>query len=1015
MATYDKLIDLERLQAFKDGCDSEYQQTLVSGTNIKTVNSQSLLGSGNIAISSDVTTWYGTCSTAGSERIKEVSCDGFTLKKGAVLLVYFDTQNTYTGDSSTALNVNSTGSKTITMGQAANSKNLLWAARTHVLFVYDGSKWVYLVSSAGPNVNLVEGAGVYYGFCNTPAYDADKRSGGPQWSERVNGLVVVSMSNGNTVTDRKLTLSVNSMGSKDIYANGAATSSTNTLLWNAGDVLFFMWSISRWDYLGGSTAYGYTLPTASTSTLGGVKVDGSTITIDGNGVISGSSNVSPYTGNPAMDGTASAGSSDDYARGDHIHPTDTSRQAALISGTNIKTVNSTSLLGSGNVAVQPTLVSGTNIKTVNNESLLGSGNVSISFDETSTEIPLDTTSMSTESASYFEGWNDDGADNVSLGLNALYDLAQTKASSSHTHSGSDITSGTVGFSYLPTGSGSNQVAIGNHSHSGYQATLVSGTNIKTVGSQSLLGSGNLTVSDIGAAPTSHTHQYAGSPAAGGNANKANAILYGAVDSTSTSTAFTATVAGLTQLVDGTTIMLRNGVVTSASGFTLEVNDLGALPVYNNMATGNSITPTAPARDTTIFNINYTMLFTYVASDIVEGGCWICWRGYDGNTNTIGYQLRTNSSTLKASDTGYKYRLWFTSADRTKWVPANTSTSTSATAAKTMNTRPIDPFGPIVYNSTNGTVTADADVPKATIWTVYTLDARYSYMKSGFSLTYPAPVFVKCTPQSNGSAVMSELVQAFPNSNDGKIYIFLGIAYSASSMELRPEHPVYYHDGTAVRLWTGAAASSVSPATATPSMDGTAAVGSSAKYAREDHVHPTDTSRVAASATSGTQTTTVDNFGSVVRLTSTNGNKYADIQIGRSGQASASMYANQGTAEATVAVTPTSAEMTVDTSVISVTNTGVSLTGDQFSMVSADTMEMTAVSDLSITSVESTVTISAVDTIDLLSDTGISASSLGDVTISSSSAIILDGNNYTISNPSAFLAALGLTSTSGVSF
>ena len=35
---------------------------------------------------------------------------------------------------------------------------------------------------------------------------------------------------------------------------------------------------------------------------------------------------------------------------------------------------------------------------------------------------------------------------------------------------------------------------------------------------------------------------------------------------------------------------------------------------------------------------------------------------------------------------------------------------------------------------------------------------------------------------------------------------------------------------------------VDPATATPLMDGTAAVGSSTKYAREDHVHPADTSK-----------------------------------------------------------------------------------------------------------------------------------------------------------------------------
>jgi hypothetical protein len=50
-----------------------------------------------------------------------------------------------------------------------------------------------------------------------------------------------------------------------------------------------------------------------------------------------------------------------------------SKQDALVSGTNIKTVNSTTLLGSGDLAVQATLVSGTNIKTVGGATLLGSG------------------------------------------------------------------------------------------------------------------------------------------------------------------------------------------------------------------------------------------------------------------------------------------------------------------------------------------------------------------------------------------------------------------------------------------------------------------------------------------------------------------------------------------------------------------------------------------------------------------------------------------------------------------
>lgn len=53
------------------------------------------------------------------------------------------------------------------------------------------------------------------------------------------------------------------------------------------------------------------------------------------------------------------------------------KQNTLVSGTSIKTINSTSLLGSGDVAVQPTLVSGTNIKTIEGQSLLGSGNIDL--------------------------------------------------------------------------------------------------------------------------------------------------------------------------------------------------------------------------------------------------------------------------------------------------------------------------------------------------------------------------------------------------------------------------------------------------------------------------------------------------------------------------------------------------------------------------------------------------------------------------------------------------------------
>lgn len=289
--------------------------------------------------------------------------------------------------------------------------------------------------------------------------------------------------------------------------------------------------------------------------------------------------------------------------------------------------------------------------------------------------------------------------------------------------------------------------------------------------------------------------YASSPGIGGNAVRANAILFGTVDATSTATAFTATVPGLTELYDGVAMMLRNGVVTSATGFTINVNGLGAKPVYTNLA--------AATADTTIFNINYTMMFVY-DSTRVSNGCWICYRGYDSNTNTIGYQIRTNSGTLPASDKGYRYRLWFTSADGHSLVPANTSTSTNATSVRTPNTRPIDPFGPIIYYSTNATTNAGANLGATTQWRQYVLTLGYSFNETGAALvlSYPAPVYLRCSPNTDGSAVMEGCVQALPTGADGKIYIYLGRAYSETNIELETNHPVYWHNGTGIRIWTG---------------------------------------------------------------------------------------------------------------------------------------------------------------------------------------------------------------------
>ena len=291
--------------------------------------------------------------------------------------------------------------------------------------------------------------------------------------------------------------------------------------------------------------------------------------------------------------------------------------------------------------------------------------------------------------------------------------------------------------------------------------------------------------------------YAGSSTAGGVATKTASIPFGSVDYGSAGDNMTATVPGVTELADGVCCYITNGVVTSASPFTLNVNNLGARPVYSTLA--------AASRSTTVFNVAYTMLFVYNSSR-VTGGCWDCFYGYDSNTNTIGYQLRTHNSTLPTTAKFYRYRILFTSPDGTHFIPSNTSTSTNATAARTVTQDKIDPFGRIVYYNYTTAINAEATPGSSYLYDQIALPLGYSFNRTGEALvlTYPAPVYLKCAPQTDGTVIIdadTPYVQALPNSADGKVYIFLGVAYSETNVEMMIKHPIYEYKDGCIRQWT----------------------------------------------------------------------------------------------------------------------------------------------------------------------------------------------------------------------
>ena len=252
------------------------------------------------------------------------------------------------------------------------------------------------------------------------------------------------------------------------------------------------------------------------------------------------------------------------------------------------------------------------------------------------------------------------------------------------------------------------------------------------------------------------------------------------------------------LVAGAMILVTFSSTNSGAvaDLKLNVNSTGAYPIkQNNSGTLSNLDSAGYLKTGT----TYPFIF--------NGSYWVTW--YNVNTNTIGYTIRTNGMTLPVKTACYRYRICFTSADGTHYVPANASTSTSATASKTVTTEKIDPFGRIIYYSYTTGLSAGSNIGASYQMEQYNgVTLGYSFNRTGVALTMTAnkPVYVKCTPQTDGSAIIdgtTPFVQDLPTTEDGKIYIFIGVATSATAIEFTLQHPVYCYKNGCVRQWTNA--------------------------------------------------------------------------------------------------------------------------------------------------------------------------------------------------------------------
>jgi hypothetical protein len=155
------------------------------------------------------------------------------------------------------------------------------------------------------------------------------------------------------------------------------------------------------------------------------------------------------------------------------------------------------------------------------------------------------------------------------------------------------------------------------------------------------------------------------------------------------------------------------------------------------------------------------------------------------------------------------------------VPAGSSgtdaNTSSTSTSKTFTTESFDPFGGIFYYRESKRIDANATLGAATLHIQNGLiDARREFnvtnttnADKNFIAEREIYLVVDLQPDgtvklaTEGNFLVNPWSQTLPTTNDGHLYILLGVAYDKYRYELLMHHPIYYHDGVMLRMYTGA--------------------------------------------------------------------------------------------------------------------------------------------------------------------------------------------------------------------
>ena len=265
------------------------------------------------------------------------------------------------------------------------------------------------------------------------------------------------------------------------------------------------------------------------------------------------------------------------------------------------------------------------------------------------------------------------------------------------------------------------------------------------------------------------------------------IVRATKEATSTATNFVLTASGITELYDGLLIMFRNDATASASGVVINLNELGGKQVWGSDQN---------ARVSSSLKANSEYLIYYDSTN----DRFVKYEGtYTANSNTIGEY----AGSCVASGVGMpRYALIMQTSNTGNTVTWEGVVTTSGTGtSKAKNTNGFILGSPVLYQSA-GTYASGETAGQSAVWqTGYNVDTRYSCNVSSSWSVAGRPFFLKGTINANdGKFYLADTTwwsDAYPTTNDGYYYIYVGQMSDKYRLSLYAVHPIFYFD-TALR-------------------------------------------------------------------------------------------------------------------------------------------------------------------------------------------------------------------------